>query len=118
MCKQGPQMRYLLALSIGIFSVVWWPRLPGSAVIIGCALAAAIPLLVSAIFLTGRKKSVACIIGCLGLGICWALFVADRQLHHQLPEHLDKQDFLITGTIDSLIDTNDRRSRFRFARVG
>ena len=115
MCKQGPQMRYLLALSIGIFSVAWWPRLPGSAVIIGCALAAAIALLVSAIFLTGRKKSVACIIGCLGLGICWALFVADRQLHHQLPEHLDKQDFLITGTIDSLIDTNDRRSRFRFA---
>ena len=108
-------MRYLLALSIGIFSVAWWPRLPGSTDIIGFSLAAAIALLLSTIFLTGRKKSVACIIGCLGLGLCWALFVADRQLHHQLPEHLDKQDFLITGTIDSLIDTNDRRSRFSFA---
>ena len=115
MCKQGPQMRYLLALSIGIFSVAWWPRLPSSAVIFSVALATAVALLLSAIFLTGRKKSVACIICCLGLGLCWALFMADRQLHHQLPDHLDKQDFLITGTIDSLIDTNDRRSRFSLA---
>ncbi|MDA9095800.1 DNA internalization-related competence protein ComEC/Rec2 [Porticoccaceae bacterium] len=108
-------MRYLLALSIGIFSVAWWPRLPDSTDIIGFSVASAIALLVSAIFLTGRKRSFACIIGCVGLGICWALFMADRQLHQQLPEHLDKQDFLITGTIDSLIDTNDRRSRFSFA---
>lgn len=115
MCKQGAQMRYLLALSMGIFSVAWWPRVPEAAVIFGFALAVTVALLLSVIFLTGPKKPAACVVGCLGLGICWALFMADRQLQYQLPEHLDKQDFLITGTIDSLIDTNDRRSRFSFA---
>ena len=104
-------MRYLMALSIGMFSVAWWPRLPESAIEIGFIL-----LLSLAWFFIFRFSPKVGWVGlCLGLGICWALLSASWQLQHQLPASLDKRDFVVTGTINSLVDTNDRRSRFRFA---
>ena len=104
-------MRYLMALSIGIFSVAWWPRLPESAIGIGFILF----LSLGWFFIFRLSSKVGCIGLCLGLGICWALLSAGRQQQHQLPTSLDKRDFVVTGTINSLVDTNDRRSRFRFA---
>jgi competence protein ComEC len=103
-------MRYLMALSIGIFSVAWWPRLPESAIGIGFILF----LSLGWFFIFRLSSKVGCIGLCLGLGICWALLSAGWQQQHQLPTSLDKRDFVVTGTINSLVDTNDRRSRFRF----
>ena len=103
-------MHYLMALSIGIFNVAFWPQLPSNAVMIA---------VVSVLFLVGlglrgaaRKAAITLLV--FFLGVWWAVLMAHRELHYQLPEHLDKQDFLVTGTIASLIDSNDRRSRFSF----
>ena len=47
-------------------------------------------------------------------GAGWGLLVAYQTLSHQLPQTLDRQDLLVTGTIVGLVDSNDRRSKFHF----
>lgn len=103
-------MRYLMALSIGIFCVAWWPGLPER----NNATLFILLLLMAWFFVFKSLPKTACTALCLGCGICWGLLSASWQLQYQLPASLDKHDFVVTGTIDSLIDTNDRRSRFRF----
>lgn len=104
-------MRYLVALSIGIFCVAWWPQLAEINALIVCALAFAL----LCVFIPRRARKAGYTMLCLISGILWAHLLAERQLLHQLPKHLDKHDFVVTGTIDSLVATNNRSSRFRFA---
>ena len=47
-------------------------------------------------------------------GSCWGLQAAYQSLGHQLPEALDRQEFVVTGTIVGLVDSNNQRSRFDF----
>ena len=92
-------MHYLMALSIGIFNVAFWPQLPSNAVMI----AAVSVLFLVGLGLRGAARKAAITLLVFFLGVWWAVLMAHRELHYQLPEHLDKQDFLVTGTIASLI---------------
>lgn len=69
-------------------------------------------LLLGSIGFKGSARKTVFILLLFVCGICWAVFMANRQLHFQLPDHLDKRDFIVTGIVSSLIDSNDRRSRF------
>ena len=104
-------MRYLIAISVGIFSVVWWPMLPDLRIVI-FALAATTLL---SIKLPIRYKKSAWLALCIGWGCCWGIFDAQQYLQHQLPELLNKQEIVITGSVDSLVETNRTNSRFRMA---
>jgi competence protein ComEC len=110
MCKQRVQMRYLIALSIGIFNVAWWPQLPD----VGIMIVTGSALVLVGLRSTGTTRKSAHTLLVFVIGVCWAVQVANRQLDMQLPSHLDKQDFIVTGTIASLINSDERRSRFSF----
>ena len=101
-------MRYLIALCVGIFSVVWWPILPDlSFIIVVLALTMLLP-----IKLPLRYKKSAWFALYIGWGCCWGIFSAQQ---YQLPEVLNKQEIIITGTVDSLVETNRTYSRFSMA---
>ncbi|MFQ3221743.1 MAG: competence protein ComEC, partial [Porticoccaceae bacterium] len=104
-------MRYLIAISVGIFSVVWWPILPDLRIVM---LALAVTTLLS-IKLPIRYKKSAWLALCIGWGSCWGIYDAQQYLQHQLPELLNKQEIVITGSVDSLVETNRTNSRFRMA---
>lgn len=104
-------MRYLIALSAGIFSVVWWPMLPDLSFVI--VVLASTTLL--SIKLPLRFKKSVWVALCMGWGCCWAIFSAQQYLQHQLPEVLNKQEIIITGSVDSLVETNRTNSRFSMA---
>ena len=97
-------MSYLIMLSAGIFSVAWWPSLPStslSLVVLLCAL----PLWM---FVRLRLPL------CLLMGILWGLFSAHLLIKDSLPAAFDGEEFLLTGTIVGLVDSNAKRSRFAF----
>jgi len=98
-------MAHLLLLSIGIFSVAWWPSLPD----IGLALACWVSLL--PVWLIPRARPLLF----LGAGMLWGL-LAGAQLHQTLlPEAFNGEEFKLSGRIVGLVEQNDVRSRFSFA---
>ena len=92
-------------LSLGIFSVAWWPSLPslgGSFVGLICLLPLwRVARLRAAVFLAA--------------GLFWGIFSGHQLLDNSLPEALGGEEFLVSGRIVSLVDSNNRRSRFSFA---
>ncbi len=103
-CKQGSWMSYLIMLSVGIFSVAWWPSLPSPGLCI-VVLLCTLPLW---IFVRLRLPFF------LLLGILWGLFSAQLLIKDSLPAAFDGQEFLLTGSIVGLVDSNAKRSRFAF----
>jgi|TARA_B110000908_G_scaffold172325_1_gene239067 competence protein ComEC len=108
-------MVFLLAFSVGIFSVAGWPELPIQEHYLGAvALFSALivyPLWVCrSHYLAKWGKLFVCILW----GSCWGLVCAHKTLALQLPEDLGRQDFLVTGSIVGLVETSVRHSRFRF----
>jgi competence protein ComEC len=104
-CKQGLSMSYMVMLSVGIFSVAWWPGLPSfevSLVMLVCS----IPL-----WAIGRLKLPLC----LFMGMLWGIFSAHLLLADVLPAEFDGEDVLLSGTIVGLVDSNAKRSRFAFS---
>ncbi len=97
-------MSYLIILAVGIFSVAWWPLLPsaGSMLVVICC---ALPLCVAAKF---RHLL------CLLIGISWGVLCGHLLIERSLPTALDGHDFVVTGTIVGLVDSNAKRSRFAF----
>lgn len=97
-------MFYLLTITVGIFSVAWWPTLLPSvysvAVLVSC-----LPLLMS---YWGR------LVFCFMLGTGWGLYSAEQVVSHILPSSYDKQDFLVFGTVEGLVDNSSKASRFTF----
>jgi hypothetical protein len=112
-CKQGLGMGFLTALSVGIFSVAWWPALPDLCwyVVLICLLS----VVVGYCPWSSRLKSVAMLLVISGWGSLWGLWSAYDLLDHQLPVELQGQDLLVTGTVIGLVDRDERRSRFSFA---
>ena len=95
-------MAYLIMLSVGIFSVAWWSFLPTiefCLIILICT----IPL-----WTIGKLRLSLCLL----MGILWGLFSAHWLLNHSLPAEFDGEDFLLSGTIVSLVDKNPKRSRY------
>ena len=108
-------MGFLLAVSLGVFSVAWWQQLPDQTfytVAVAMLTLAFIPLA----WRCGPQRwvqAVALIIGCLW-GSVWGLLAAYHSLDNQLPETLDRQELLVTGTIVGLVESSSQRSRFDF----
>ena len=112
-------MIYLLAISLGIFSVSYFPALPSIEFYL--------------VILTGlagfgwathnlhwyardtlSQISVRYLL-CLALGIGWGVISAHQYLAHQLPATMDKQTFVVQGSVVGLVDKNDRRLRIELA---
>lgn len=109
-------MVFLLALSLGVFSVAGWPELPIQEYYLS-AVALLSVLLIYPLWLA-RSHYLAkwCkLFMCILWGSCWGLVCAHKTLTLQLPEDLGRQDFLVTGSIVGLVETSARHSRFRFA---
>jgi len=97
-------MSYLIMLSVGIFSVAWWPNLPSfeiSLVVLVCS----IPL-----WTVPKLRLFLCLL----IGLSWGIFSAHLLIKDSLPATFDGEDILLSGTIVGLVDTNAKRSRFSF----
>ena len=111
-------MSYLLASAAGIFLVAFFPSLPS--VPLYLVLVAAFALLLAVVTVVFRKSDdlvgrlIASHALCLALGIGWGIMSGHQLLDHQLPDSLDKQQFLITGTVVGLVDNQPKRQRFNF----
>lgn len=98
-------MASLIMLSLGVFSVAWWPWLPS----LGLSFIALISLL--PLWMVARLRPVVFLAG----GMFWGIFSGHQLLDSSLPEALGGEEFLVSGRIVSLVDSNSRRSRFSFA---
>lgn len=103
-------MRFLLAISTGIFSVAWWPQLPDFAWYF--SLIAALSIAVGCYCLLWRASKILLIALCFGWGSLWGVWSGYRLLQHQLPAHMDTEVLSLTGTVIGLVHSDDRRSRF------
>ncbi len=98
-------MHYLLiSFTIGNFSVAIWPQIPGVGVLAFCLLIA----------LAFGSHPATRLPGLLLLGIVYGCFWGNLQLAGQLPKSLDKTDYLVTGLVKGLPETDSHRSRFLF----
>ena len=103
-------MRFLLAISTGIFSVAWWPQLPNFAWYFG--LIAALTVAVGCCCLLWRANKILLVALCFGWGSLWGVWSGYKLLNYQLPAHMDTEVLSLTGTVTGLIHSDDRRSRF------
>ena len=92
-------------LSLGVFSVAWWPWLPS----LGVSFMAFISLL--PLWTVARLRALVFLAG----GMLWGIFCGHQLLDNSLPEALGGEEFLVSGRIVSLVDSNKLRSRFSFA---
>ena len=106
-------MRFLLAISTGIFSVAWWPQLPDFICYFG--LISVLSLIIGCSFLRWRLNKLLLIILCVAWGSLWGVWSGYRLLDHQLPAHLDTAVLSLTGTVIGLVQSDERRSRFTVA---
>jgi competence protein ComEC len=101
-------MSYLAMLSLGIFSIAWWPVLP-SLEIIFAMMVCSIPLCHS-LWAASKLR----LIFFLLVGISLGLISGHLLIKDSLPRAFDGEDILLTGTIVGLVDSNAKRSRFSF----
>jgi competence protein ComEC len=102
---EGFILANLFMLSLGIFSVAWWPELPDLGV------SAAIVIALLPLLSVSRLR----ILVFLAAGMFWGIFSGHQLLDNSLPEALGGEEFLVSGRIISLVDSNTVRSRFSFA---
>ena len=98
-------MANLIMLSMGIFSVAWWPWLPNFSL----SFAAFVSLL--PLWSLPRLRGLLC----LCAGMLWGIFSAQQLLRTTLPEALNGDEFLVSGHIVGLVESNSLRSRFSFS---
>ena len=101
-------MAHLIMLSLGVFSVAWWPWLPS----LGISFALFASLLFGCAFSRLRRLRWSVF---LSAGMLWGIFSGHQVLSHSLAEKLNGEEFLVSGQIISLVDSNSVRSRFSFA---
>ena len=104
---EGSILAYLIMLSLGVFSVAWWPWLPS----FGVGVALFISLLSACAFFRRRRLL---LLVFLGAGMLWGVFCGHQLLDKTLPEKYNGTEFLISGQVVSLVDRNSVRSRFSF----
>ena len=111
-------MSYLLTAGFGIFVVAFFPALPSLSAYL--LLLAVLGLAGCVIVYRSTKptdivvSSVAIYLACLGMGIGWGVFSGHQVLAKQLPDAMDKQQFLITGAVVGLVENQSERQRFNF----
>ena len=112
-------MSYLVTIAVGIFGVSLFPALPSLAlytlVVMGLGalcwiLAQWRPVTLDTVtrMITGHGL-------CLALGMGWGIACGQHLLAHQLPDSLDKQLFLVQGSVVGLVDHQADRKRFKLA---
>ena len=112
-------MSYLLSMGIGIFSVAFFPSLPSMPSYLVLVIVFVL-LLGVASFLCKEPGDVISRLMlshsfCLALGIGWGIFAGHQLSCHQLPDSLDKQQFLVKGSVVGLVESEPERLRFKFA---
>ena len=108
-------MIYLLGISIGIFSVAWYPHLPDIFLYCLFILLATLVWVAACHLCSGisaRIKQGVTLFVFMAWGSCWGVFSGHQALHHQLPDRLDKHDFRVTGRVQQILSESDERVRF------
>jgi competence protein ComEC len=108
-------MIYLLAISTGVFSVAFYPALPSMHLyFVGLSSLSLIWLLVERFKLPihGFVKSIFRFSLLFGWGSAWGFYCAHSVLSHQLPDGLDRHDFLVSGTVAQILKTDKVRTNF------
>jgi competence protein ComEC len=101
-------MSYLAMLSLGIFSIAWWPLLPRLEIIFA-VMVCSIPLCIS-LWAALKLR----LLFTLLMGVSLGLISGHLLIKDSLPTAFDGEDILLTGTIVGLVDSNAKRSRFSF----
>ncbi|MEO0443563.1 MAG: DNA internalization-related competence protein ComEC/Rec2 [Pseudomonadota bacterium] len=94
-------MHYLLAATVGIFSVSFFPRLPPPALLL------VVGLLVPLAFYLRRYRAV-----CLLLGVLYGSLFGHYVIMGQLPQALSGQSFVVTGVVVGLPEHREKVLRF------
>ncbi|MDC0088390.1 DNA internalization-related competence protein ComEC/Rec2 [Porticoccaceae bacterium] len=103
-CIEGSIVANLIILSVGIFSVAWWPWLPSFSL--------SVAAFVSLLPLWSLPRLRGLLFLCAGM--LWGIFSAQQLLRNTLPEAVNGDEFLISGHIVGLVENNSLRSRFSF----
>ena len=111
-------MGSILAVSVGIYSVAWWPSLPSLALYFLACLTVSLVAILCRQFSSRHsvyRSTDALRWFVMALwGGCWGLISAHQLLGEQLPGSMDREGFIVTGHIIGLVDSDHQRSRFRF----
>lgn len=110
-------MGSILVVSVGIYSVAWWPMLPSLTLYVAVCIAVSLACGGYLAAGYGSKPWVSAptkILLLLIWGSCWGLMSAHQVLGQQLPVSMERETFWVSGHIVGLVDTNAQRSRFRF----
>lgn len=97
--------RLMWALPTGVFSVAFTPVLPPVAWLLGGLFIAMAALLDR----RGRCSAIYCL-----LGFCYGALWGHGQLAGRLPVSFDREDYWVSGQVESLPIRDDHRSRFVF----
>ncbi len=104
-------MFYLIFLAVGIYIVSFLPALFTFYALIFVFIVLCIILLLSFRY-EYQCKSYLIFIVLLFLGLCWGHINGLRVLENQLPESLDKNDFVVKGVVRSLVSRQPNRLGF------
>jgi competence protein ComEC len=108
-------MIYLCAISAGIFSVAFYTVLPSMQFYLGLFSGISLSWVAvecSSLRIKGFIKSTLCLALLLGFGSAWGVFCAYGVMSHQLPDTLDRHDFLVTGTVSKVLKADKIRTNF------
>lgn len=112
-------MTYLLTICAGIFSVCYFPALPGVTVYLTIlAVIAGFAWTTHNLSWYARdtlSQIAARYLLCLALGLGWGIIAGHQYLDHQLPATWDKQTFVVQGSVVGLVEITSRRLRFELA---
>ena len=108
-------MIYLCAISIGIFSVAFYTVLPSIQFYLvwftGISLSW-VAIEFSPLRIKRCIKFTLCFGLLLGVGSAWGVYCAHGVMSHQLPDALDRHDFLVTGTVSKVLKADEVRTNF------
>ena len=108
-------MIYLLAISAGIFSVAFYPALPNIqsyAVWLSLISLVWVAIEYSKLSIVRYARAIFRLSLLLGWGAAWGFYCAHEVLNHQLPDTLDRHDFLVSGTIAKVLKADKLRTNF------
>ena len=111
-------MIYLLAMSAGIFSVAFYPALPNIqsyAVWLSLISLVWVAIEYSKLSIMSYARAIFRLSLLLGWGTAWGFYCAHGVLNHQLPDTLDRHDFLVSGTIAKVLKVDKLRTNFEVA---
>jgi competence protein ComEC len=105
----------IAAFALGVWALERRSELPGSLVLAGAALAAALALCAGVRWRTVPFARLPLVLGaCFILGLSWAAVMAHVRLADRLDPALEGRDVVITGVISGMPDPVDRGARFDF----